>query len=104
MNIVIMAGGMGGSRLSNPNKPLVNVCGRPMIEHVASVVSAFGKTYVATTVRHTEVINWARQHGHEVLITSGTSYSKDLLESLLMVGAPTMFVPGGHTPHNQGIN
>ncbi len=98
MNIVIMAGGMGGSRLSNPNKPLVNVCGKPMIEHIASVVSEFGKTYIATTVRHTEVINWARQHGREVLITSGAGYSKDLLESLLMVGTPTMFVPGDTPP------
>ncbi|WP_243678281.1 NTP transferase domain-containing protein [Vulcanisaeta distributa] len=92
MNIVIMAGGMG-SRLSNPNKPLINVCGKSMIEHVASAVNEFGRTYIATTARHTEVINWARQRGYEVLITSGTGYSKDLLESLLMVGVPTMFVP-----------
>ncbi|WP_243670409.1 NTP transferase domain-containing protein [Vulcanisaeta sp. JCM 16161] len=92
MNIVIMAGGMG-SRLLNPNKPLINVCGKSMIERVALAVNGFGKAYIATTARHTEVINWARQRGYEVLITSGTDYSKDLLESLLMVGAPTMFIP-----------
>ncbi|WP_243675143.1 NTP transferase domain-containing protein [Vulcanisaeta distributa] len=92
MNIVIMAGGMG-SRLSNPNKPLIDICGKPMIERVASSVNGFGKTYVATTARHTEVINWARKRGYEVLITSGAGYSKDLLESLLMVGTPTMFIP-----------
>ncbi|WP_243665833.1 NTP transferase domain-containing protein [Vulcanisaeta sp. JCM 16159] len=92
MNIVIMAGGMG-SRLSNPSKPLIDVCGKPMIEYVASSVDGFGKTYIATTARHTKVINWARQRGYEVLITSGMDYPKDLLESLLMVGTPTMFIP-----------
>ncbi|WP_243679499.1 NTP transferase domain-containing protein [Vulcanisaeta souniana] len=94
MNIIIMAGGMGGSRLSNPNKPLIDICGKPIIEHVASSINGFGRVYVATTIRHGEVVNWARQHGYEIAITSGRGgYPEDLLESLSMVSTPVIFVP-----------
>ena len=92
MKIAIMAGGMG-SRLSNPNKPLISICSKPMIEHVASTVSVFGRVYVVTTAKHTEVINWTRKHGYEVLITSGMDYPRDMLEVLHMIGAPILFMP-----------
>ncbi len=93
MNIAIMAGG-AGSRLSNPNKSLINVCGKPIIEHVTHSVNGFGKIYIATTERHTEIINWSKRHGYEVLMTSGMGYPKDLLETLQIIGAPTLFIPG----------
>ncbi len=92
MNIVIMAGG-AGSRLSNPNKALIRVCGKPMIEHVIHSVNGLGRIYIATTARHTEIINWSRGRGYEVLMTSGMGYPKDLLEALQTIGAPTLFMP-----------
>ena len=92
MKIAIMAGGMG-SRLSNPNKPLISICGKPMIERVASTVSVFGRVYIVTTARHADVINWSRKHGYEVLMTSGAGYPRDVLEALHMIGAPILFMP-----------
>ncbi|WP_069808262.1 NTP transferase domain-containing protein [Vulcanisaeta thermophila] len=93
MNVLIMAGGRG-TRLGNPNKPLINVCGRPMIEAVVDSVRGLGRVYVVTTKSHTEIINWALGNGVDYVITRGLGYAEDLLEALGILGAPSLVLPG----------
>jgi len=92
MNIIIMAGG-SGTRLSNPNKPLIEVCGKPMIMRVIEAVEDLGTVYVVTTIKHSSIIEFARSHGYKTLITSGKGYPEDLLEAINKVGVPTLIVP-----------
>ncbi|ADY01925.1 GTP:adenosylcobinamide-phosphate guanylyltransferase-like protein [Vulcanisaeta moutnovskia 768-28] len=92
MNVIIMAGG-AGTRLSNPNKPLIEVCGKPMIMRVIEAVEDLGAVYIATTIRHSSIIEFARNHGYKALITGGKGYPEDFLEAINRVGIPALIVP-----------
>jgi adenosylcobinamide-phosphate guanylyltransferase len=92
MNVIIMAGG-AGTRLSNPNKPLIEVCGKPIMIRVIEAVKDLGTVYIATTIRHPSIIEFARDQGYKVLITSGEGYPEDFLEALSKVGVPVLIVP-----------
>jgi len=52
-----------------PNKPLADICGKPMIVHVAdrAVAAKLGRTVVATDSE--EVFAAVQAHGHEVIMT-----------------------------------
>ncbi|MCG2894789.1 MAG: NTP transferase domain-containing protein [Vulcanisaeta sp.] len=88
-----MAGGRG-SRINDPNKPLIEVLGKPMIEYVVDAVSGLGAVYVATTRGHDRIIEWARSSGYDVVLTSGRDYPSDLVEALRAVGTPALVLPG----------
>jgi adenosylcobinamide-phosphate guanylyltransferase len=93
MKVIIMAGGRG-SRINDPNKPLIEVLGKPMIEYVVDAVSGLGAVYVATTRGHDRIIEWARSRGYDVVLTSGRDYPSDLVEALRAVGTPALVLPG----------
>ncbi len=93
MKVIIMAGGRG-SRINDPNKPLIEVLGKPMIEYVVDAVSGLGAVYVATTRGHDRIIEWARSSGYDVVLTSGRDYPSDLVEALRAVGTPALVLPG----------
>ena len=92
MKIIIMAGGKG-SRINNPNKPMIEIHGKPMIDYVANAVSGLGTVYIATTRSHDRVIEWARSRGYGIVLTSGRDYPNDLIEALKAVGTPTLVLP-----------
>ncbi len=58
---------LGSTRL--PNKPLADICGKPMIVHVAERAAAanLGRTVVATDSDEIFAAVWA--HGHEAVMT-----------------------------------
>ncbi|KYB45832.1 3-deoxy-manno-octulosonate cytidylyltransferase, partial [Brucella anthropi] len=58
---------MASTRL--PNKPLADICGKPMIVHVADRAAAakLGRTVVATDSE--EIFAAVQAHGHEVIMT-----------------------------------
>nr|KJR72476.1 MAG: cobalamin biosynthesis protein CobY [Vulcanisaeta sp. AZ3] len=92
MIIVIMAGGKG-SRIGNPNKPLIKLLNKPMIEHVIEAVNGLGTIHIATTARHNEIIKWSKERGYEVILTSGNGYPNDILEALKTTNTPTLILP-----------
>ena len=59
---------MASTRL--PNKPLADICGKPMIVHVAdrAAAASLGRTVVATD--SDEIFAAVRAHGHEVIMLS----------------------------------
>lgn len=76
---------LGSTRL--PNKPLADICGRPMIVHVAdrAAAAALGQTVVATD--SDEIYAAVTAHGHEAVMTrsdheSGSDRIYEALEKL----------------------
>lgn len=76
---------LGSTRL--PNKPLADICGKPMIVHVADRAAAagLGQTVVATD--SDEIYATVRAHGHEAVMTrsdheSGSDRIYEALEKL----------------------
>ncbi|ENT04535.1 3-deoxy-manno-octulosonate cytidylyltransferase [Brucella sp. 63/311] len=60
---------LGSTRL--PNKPLADICGKPMIVHVADRAAAakLGRTVIATDSE--EIFKVVAAHGHEAIMTRG---------------------------------
>lgn len=76
---------LGSTRL--PNKPLADICGKPMIVHVADRAAAakLGRTVVATD--SDEVFKAVTAHGHEAVMTRADheSGSDRIHEALLKI-------------------
>lgn len=74
---------LGSTRL--PNKPLADICGKPMIVHVAERAAAagLGRTVVATDSE--EIFAAVEAHGHEAVMTRSDheSGSDRIYEALL---------------------
>lgn len=78
---IIMAGGMGTRMNSDTEKPLIEVCGLPMIEHVIRAVSASKRIIhiiVATSPKTPETADYVRKLGYDVFETPGNGYVEDL--------------------------
>ncbi len=78
---LIMAGGMGTRMNSNTEKPLIEVFGLPMIEHVIRAVSASKQIIdiiVATSPKTPKTEDYVRKRGNEVFQTPGNGYVEDL--------------------------
>lgn len=86
---LIMAGGKG-SRLS-PEKPIIEVCGRPLIMHVIEVASRICDRIVVATVKGHPVHRVIPEN--LLIYTSGRGYEEDIIEALLRVGLPTLVLP-----------
>lgn len=79
MLALILAGGMG-RRLNMGEKPLVKVCGRPMIERVIDAFESAGfEVVVALTCRVPYTANWCRVHRIPHVMTDGAGYVEDLV-------------------------
>jgi adenosylcobinamide-phosphate guanylyltransferase len=79
MYAVIMAGG-AGTRLNLGEKPLIDICGRPMIARVLDAFSGAGcHTVVAASPNTPMTINWCRAQGIPCHKTAGLGYIEDMI-------------------------
>ncbi|MDP3565199.1 MAG: NTP transferase domain-containing protein [Methanoregula sp.] len=85
MHALIMAGG-AGSRLNLGEKPLILLCGRPLISYVIDAFDGAGcKPVVATSCRTPMTQNWCRAHGVEFSKTEGAGYIADMVSAVRML-------------------
>ena len=86
MLALIMAGGCG-SRLNAGEKPLVNICGNPMIYHVIRAFEDAGCELVIVSSPKTPFTkNWCRTNGFEIYNSGGAGYVEDMIECVLELG------------------
>jgi adenosylcobinamide-phosphate guanylyltransferase len=82
MHALIMAGG-AGSRINLGEKPLVSVCGRPMIEYILDAfINAGIDPVVATSSKTPMTTNWCRAQGVDVIRAEGRGYIHDMIEAV----------------------
>lgn len=86
MLALILAGG-SGSRLDLGEKPLVAICGKPMIEYVINAFTEAGHDVVVVLSGKTPFTrNWCRSRGITCLPASGGGYIEDIAEAVGMIG------------------
>lgn len=86
MLALILAGGLG-SRLHMGEKPLVQVCGRPMIEYVIDAFARAGHRVVVVGSQKTPFTgNWCRAHGIDLFPAAGQGYVADIVETVTELG------------------
>lgn len=86
MLALILAGGLG-SRLNMGEKPLVQVCGTPMIEYVIRAFSVGGhRVIVVGSPKAPFTRNWCRAHGIDLYPASGRGYVEDIVEAVTEIG------------------
>jgi len=94
MLALIMAGGCG-SRLNAGEKPLVNICGNPMIYHVIRAFEDAGCELVIVSSPKTPFTkNWCRTNGFEIYNSGGTGYVEDMISTWHQGRMPVQ--PGFH--------
>ena len=82
MLALIMAGG-SGSRLSRGEKPLICLCGRPMIAYVIDAFCAGGfDPVVAGSPKTPMTMNWCRAHDIAFCKTDGRGYIEDMIRAV----------------------
>ncbi|PKL70780.1 MAG: 5-deoxyadenosylcobinamide phosphate nucleotidyltransferase [Methanomicrobiales archaeon HGW-Methanomicrobiales-1] len=85
MHALIMAGG-AGSRLNLGEKPLILICGQPLVSYVVDAFEDAGcKPVIATSFRTPMTQNWCRAHGIEFCKTAGTGYVEDMVQAVGML-------------------
>jgi adenosylcobinamide-phosphate guanylyltransferase len=79
MYALIMAGG-SGSRINLGEKPLISICGRPMIAYVIDVFHFCGITpVVAASPKTPMTMNWCRAQGIAFCKAEGKGYVEDMI-------------------------
>jgi adenosylcobinamide-phosphate guanylyltransferase len=82
MHALIMAGGTG-SRLKMGEKPLISICGKPMIAFVIEAFDAAGYVpVVAASPRTPMTMNWCRAHGIAFCKAEGGGYVDDMISAV----------------------
>ncbi|MCZ7357378.1 MAG: NTP transferase domain-containing protein [Candidatus Methanoperedens sp.] len=89
MDAIVMAGGMG-KRLGEKEKPLTDLCGKPMIHYVLSALlgsKKIGRIFVATSPKVKETVSWLsdfkKNHGNiEIIPTSGRGFVNDMVSAV----------------------
>ncbi len=85
MRALIMAGG-AGSRLDLGEKPLISLCGRPMIEYITDAFTAAGiEPVVAGSTKTPMTLNWCRARGIAFCKAGGRGYVEDMVEAVLVL-------------------
>jgi adenosylcobinamide-phosphate guanylyltransferase len=85
MHALIMAGG-AGSRLARGEKPLIPVCGQPMISYITgSFRSAGCEPVVVVSPKTPMTANWCRAHGIAVVRTDGNGYIDDMVSAVRLL-------------------
>ena len=90
MLALILAGGEG-SRLGVGEKPLVDICGRPMIARVIEAFAGAGLEIAVVASRRTPMtLNYLRAQGVPFYRAGGKGYVEDIVEAVteLEVSAP----------------
>lgn len=86
MLALILAGGQG-SRLNMGEKPLVTICGRPMIEYILDVFARAGcETVVIASPQTPYTRNWCRAHGTALYSAGARGYVADIVEAVTELG------------------
>ena len=81
MLALIPAGGKG-SRLGMGEKPLVTICGTPMIQYVVDAFVCAGHEPVVIVSPHSPfTANWCRAHQVGLYTAQGVGYIEDLVEA-----------------------
>jgi adenosylcobinamide-phosphate guanylyltransferase len=82
MHALIMAGGIG-SRINLGEKPLISICGRPMIEYIIDAFFSAGMEPVVAASSNTPMtMNWCRAHGIEFIKAEGGGYITDMIQAV----------------------
>jgi len=82
MYALIMAGG-SGSRLNRGEKPLISICGRPMISYVIDAFCAMGfDPVVAASSKTPMTMNWCRAQGIAFCKAEGRGYIEDMISAV----------------------
>ncbi len=82
MHALIMAGG-SGSRLKGGEKPLICLCGRPMISYVIDAFCAGGfDPVVAASPKTPMTMNWCRAQDIAFCKTDGRGYIEDMISAV----------------------
>ncbi len=90
MKVVVMAGGRG-SRLGGVEKPLLEVCGRPMVEAALGAARALGEPVLCTSPLAPNV---ERRYCGRVRCVRGIGeYVADLDHALREAGPPALVLP-----------
>ncbi len=99
MLALIMAGGKG-SRLNRGEKPLLGICGHPMISYVIDSFTAAGcEPVVVTSFRTPMTRNWCRARGIMIHNAKGAGYIADMVEAVLALEENTpLFVSVSDIP------
>ncbi len=81
MLTLIMAGGEG-SRLRMGEKPLVTICGRPMLSYVIDAFESAGHEVIVVASHRTPYTrNWCRARGITLYAAEGLGYVEDIREA-----------------------
>ena len=96
---LVLCGG-AGTRLGRGEKPLVTVCGEPMLDRVARALRASGVSTVhaVPSPRTPQTRARARELGLAVVDAPGDGYVADLRHALDAVGSPALTV-AADLPH-----
>lgn len=82
MRALIMAGGEG-SRLSLGEKPLVPVCGQPMISYVIRAFREAGcEPVIVASPRTPMTLNWCRANGILFCKSEGRGFVEDMIDAV----------------------
>ena len=85
MYALIMAGG-AGSRLNLGEKPLIQICGRPLVSYVIDAFESAGyEPVVAASFRTPMTLNWCRANGIKFCKTDGAGYIEDMVSAVGML-------------------
>ena len=85
MYALIMAGG-AGSRLNLGEKPLIQICGRPLLSYVIDAFRDAGcEPVVAASFQTPMTLNWCRANGIEFCKTEGAGYIEDMVSAVGML-------------------
>jgi adenosylcobinamide-phosphate guanylyltransferase len=86
MLALILAGGEG-SRLGMGEKPLVSICGRPMIAYIIDAFTAAGlEVTVVASPRTPMTLNYLRAQGIPFFQAMGRGYVEDIIEAVSELG------------------
>jgi adenosylcobinamide-phosphate guanylyltransferase len=82
MRALIMAGG-SGSRLNSGEKPLILICGQPMIAYIVRAFQEAGcEPVIASSPKTPMTANWCRANGIPYCRTDGRGYVDDMVQAV----------------------
>ncbi|HUK92791.1 MAG TPA: NTP transferase domain-containing protein [Methanomicrobiales archaeon] len=86
MHALILAGGEG-TRLGMGEKPLVTICGRPMVSRVIDAFTSAGlEVTVVASTRTPMTLNYLRAQGIPFYRAMGRGYVDDIIEAVTELG------------------
>jgi adenosylcobinamide-phosphate guanylyltransferase len=100
LRIIIMAGGRG-SRMGFVEKPLIEVCGRRMLDAALSAASALGEPLICVSSSTAAARLYC---GDNDCVVGSGSYVSDLNEALEAAGLPALVIPADMPFLDRGLH